>query len=901
MAEQVPQEASKDSLSALAAALKLAQETCLVTPKENEAKVNSALKDAKKLLKQLRGNTSEDEEEVVEEVKEEPAVQSFGMGPRAFASNANITPDEQRQIDLATEQFKQSVQRVDSQVLAMYVQAVQNGSYAEAEAILEKAVASQQTNTLMFALLTIGAILLPLYAKQRLVALFRQFGLHTVFAATKDNQNVLRLQAERGAKSHIRTIAKDIKNSLDDAIADEINSPEIEASIKDKYEELTPLEGKEFKAAVVDNQAIYKFARDLIMAGESRQSVIKKLQENFAHIGTRRANVIAGNEANRVFTMSQFDADQQFLAQNQLTPKAYKRLVSNTGNPEAICAYIIRKTAEQPIPFTQDFVPFGKTITVKENGKTYKFKAGYEKLQSGHIHVNCHCRYELLILQDDGTFFNTYDGKTLNAANFDESKVKRDGEGKFATKASTHSGETRADLIAEAKDHPNVQSFKDAVHKRREYGTLVPDMTVDDSFSDPQSLKEEVRAGDVEDGLYEGGDDYLYEVKDGKLKLLKEYRAFYNWDSGEFEIHKRTPAPEDIRGVPIYHNTEAKGLKATDLDVTRSGQNFGGVGGNEFDAIYFTTHSMGTTFGSNKVEGKLSMDARVVTIDTLLVEYQAAQTTKADDDDADYEGLNEFAIRNYDVVDKKDEAGESWELAVVNPSVIEEPTNNLDEVYAEAHGKDKNNFDEDKVKRDKDGKFAKKEGRSNSIDLSGVSKVKDFNETIEKAYWDGSLGNHDEETTDSVRAYQGHFYDAINIHARSQELDSPIMVYSVESTYGGLIDNINNAANVTLATDTTLYRGVHLPLHQNIDEGETIHSRSFLSTSVDTKVAEGFKPKGGSMIVISAKKGQKVVLPDYVTYGKRGRTMGEAEVLMPTNSVLTITKIDGDIVYADLN
>ena len=55
------------------------------------------------------------------------------------------------------------------------------------------------------------------------------------------------------------------------------------------------------------------------------------------------------------------------------------------------------------------------------------------------------------------------------------------------------------------------------------------------------------------------------------------------------------------------------------------------------------------------------------------------------------------------------------------------------------------------------------------------------------------------------------------------------------------------------------------------------------------------------MFVITAKKGQKVIIPDYVTYGKRGRTMGEAEVLMPSESFLTVTKIDGDTVYAELN
>jgi len=667
----------KDTLSVLKEALKLAQETHLVTPEENEAKVASALKDAKKLLKQLRGEPVanffdiDSEDRAVPEnggncrccggkgehdtgaecygcdasgldrdyagpnpcdnakEKEDDAEHDENVGFNGLIIkevNAKITPDEQRQIDLATEQFKQSVQRVDNQILNMYVQAVQNGDYAEAEAILANAIESQQTNTLMFALLTIGVILLPLYARQRISALFRQFGLHTVFARTDKTENDLRLQAKRGAESHVRTIAKDIKNSLDDAIDDQLTNPSIEAQVKDKYEETADKDGKAFVTKVKSNTEIYAFARDAILRGETRQSVIKALQENFSEIGKKRANVIAGNEANRVFTMSQFDADQQFLAQNKLTPKAYKRLVSNTGHPEAICKYIIDKTAAEPIPFTQDFVPFGKTITVKDNGKTYKFTANYEKLQSGHIHVNCHCRYELLIKQDDGSFFNTYDGKVLNEVAFEEKKHKRDKDGKFAKKAG---------------------------------------------------------------------------VKD--------------------------------------------------------------------------------------------------------------------------------------------------------------------------------------------------------LDLSAIDNVKDFNKMIETAYFEGSMGHHSEDVTDSVRAYQGHFYDAINIHARSQMLDDPLTFYGNESTYGEVIDNINAAANMSLSSKVLVYRGTEIPHHQLLDVGEVVSARSFVSTSVDKKIAGKFQPKDGSMFVITAKKGQKVIVPDYVTYGKRGITMGEAEVLMPSDSVLTITKIDGDTVYAELN
>lgn len=350
--------------------------------------------------------------------------------------NANISPDQQRQIDLATEQFKQAVTRVDNQVLNQYIQAIQDGDYAAAEAILKDAEKSQQTHTLMFALLTIGTILLPLYARQRIQALFTQFALHTVFAQTASSREALREQAEKGAESHVRTIAKDIKNALDDAIDSELTNPAIEAAVKDKYPVLLGRDGKDYLRAVHGDQNIYKYARDQILKGENRQTVIKKLQENFSAVGKRRANVIAGNEANRVFTMSQFDADSQFLAQNKLTTKAYKRLVSNTGHPEAICKAIIDATAIKPIPFKNDFLPFGKEFVVKTQvggeAKTYKFTPNYEHLKAGHIHVNCHCRYELMIKQEDGTFMNAVN----DVVPFVPDLHPRDKDGKFALKGT---------------------------------------------------------------------------------------------------------------------------------------------------------------------------------------------------------------------------------------------------------------------------------------------------------------------------------------------------------------------------------------------------------------------------------------------------------------------------------
>jgi len=601
---QQPVDKTKTSLVALKAALDLASKTKLVSHEDNHKKVKAMLEEAKALLKELRG----------------PAVEENAA---AKVNNA-LNPDQQRQIDLATEQFKQSVVRVDNQILAQYIQAIQNGSYAEAEAILNNAISSQQVQTLMFALLTIGTILLPIYARQRIQNLLVQFGLHTVFAQTPSSKQALQEQASKGAESHVHTIAKDLKNGLDDAIEEEL--PTVRAGMEERFPQLKGKDQKDYLDDVRVNAEMYKYARQLVLSGASRDTVIKKLQEKFSDVSKRRAEVIAGNESNRVFTLSQFEADEQFLAQNKLTDKAYKRLVSNTGHPEAICKAIIDATHARPIPFKQDFLPLNKEFKVKVDGKMYKFTPTYENLRSGHIHVNCHCRYELLIKREDGTWINSYTGKIENEVDF----------------------------------------------------------------------------------------------------------------------------------VELLHP------------------------------------------------------------------------------------------------------------------------------------------------RDRTGKFAKK-GDSHLVDVSELNTLAKFNDFIETNYWEGTFGDHRPEVEDAVRAYQGHYYDAINLHARAANLGQPLNVYGQKTTYKKTVDNINAAANISLSKDTTLYRGTEIPFHRTNDVGDTINSRSFLSTTAVKEVSDNFKHEGGSTLVITAKKGKKVILPDLVTFGKRGRTLGEAEVLMPTGSSLTITRIDGDIVYASLN
>ena len=74
--------------------------------------------------------------------------------------------------------------------------------------------------------------------------------------------------------------------------------------------------------------------------------------------------------------------------------KAYKRLVSSTGDPCPVCKALIDKG---DIPFSDPFLELGDTIQVENDGKTTTFTCNYETIDSGVVHCNCHCDYQLII------------------------------------------------------------------------------------------------------------------------------------------------------------------------------------------------------------------------------------------------------------------------------------------------------------------------------------------------------------------------------------------------------------------------------------------------------------------------------------------------------------------------
>lgn len=143
---------------------------------------------------------------------------------------------------------------------------------------------------------------------------------------------------------------------------------------------------------------LYKIAREAALKGKSQLEIIGEIKSAYSHDITEiRARLVARTETNRAFTMAQFDADRQFIEQNQLEERAFKRYHTRSDNPCAFC-----KSLESAglVPFEDPFVKKGDTVTAKVDGKEVKFNVSFQDVHAGNLHPNCSCDYELVIVKE---------------------------------------------------------------------------------------------------------------------------------------------------------------------------------------------------------------------------------------------------------------------------------------------------------------------------------------------------------------------------------------------------------------------------------------------------------------------------------------------------------------------
>jgi portal protein len=356
-----------------------------------------------------------------------------------------LDPALKDQVLLQEADLQRAVARLENDVAQAVIEALRAGNVNEAEELISEA---QEENFIAELAVIIAAyylVLFPIYAAQLLAFRLATFGSQGVFAMTEEVETYIRQAARRAAESHIQTIITDFSRTVTEA-TDGVTHDELLKIVQDKvnardpdYMKLLPENPnnedviKAVDAGKFDNHPAFKLARDLARQGLGLQEIERSIQSTFTKMSETRAKTIARHEASRVFNMSQYQADLQFLTESNNLPNAYKRLRSRTGDPCAVCAQLIEKTRLKPIPFTENFADLGETLTAnykRPSGKmaVQKIPVNYEPIAAGNVHVNCNCEYELIIKNDDGTTLNDIDVRTHNQVSYKDPIQKAEAE-----------------------------------------------------------------------------------------------------------------------------------------------------------------------------------------------------------------------------------------------------------------------------------------------------------------------------------------------------------------------------------------------------------------------------------------------------------------------------------------
>lgn len=309
--------------------------------------------------------------------------------------------DEESQGIVTTQQgmLQNAIVNIEEQVSLAVLNKVAKNAFEEQSDIISDRERQDFIDELALAIATFYGVILPTFAKTTMNRRAAEFGLFGNFKLNNDVKKYIKTISTKAAESHIGTILEDLRGAIKETYDNQVKLS-LKSLVEGEAAKLPPEEGaKLLRMPVRKDSDIYKLAQKKALEGSGQQEIIRAVKNEYKDISTNRAKAIARTETNRVFTMSQYEADKQFIKQNGLESKAYKKLVTRSDNPCAICR---SEAAKPPILFDQSFADIGDELTAsyEENGKTkiLKQKVTYETIQAGNFHTNCSCIYQLIIM-----------------------------------------------------------------------------------------------------------------------------------------------------------------------------------------------------------------------------------------------------------------------------------------------------------------------------------------------------------------------------------------------------------------------------------------------------------------------------------------------------------------------
>lgn len=237
---------------------------------------------------------------------------------------------------------------------------------------------------LILALSAYYLVVVPLFAKTTASARLQEFGKFTDFKVNAAVKKYIKEIATKSANSHMDTILNDLLNAINE--------------VRNEAGDKVIADGVAQGRSASDPDLV--LARKKAMEGVSQQEIVNAVTNKYQDISKNRAKAIARTETNRAFAQSQFQADKQFIEQNPLTDgkRYYKQWV--TTNPEP-CPTCLDLAHRPPVPFETNFADLGETITsvyvIDGKTKVKKNLVNFEPLVAGNAHVNCGCRYKLIV------------------------------------------------------------------------------------------------------------------------------------------------------------------------------------------------------------------------------------------------------------------------------------------------------------------------------------------------------------------------------------------------------------------------------------------------------------------------------------------------------------------------
>jgi len=281
--------------------------------------------------------------------------------------------------------LQNAVQNVEAQMVASMIAHIEktNNAFDDQDEVMTESEKKKYIAELTLIVSAYYKTLFPIYANQLINKRATEFGIQVPFKMTRDVEKYIKITATNASQSHVNTIIDDILKTAKAAYQDNLD---------------TIVDGLKAQKTYTDAE-IYELARKRALEGASQRNIIGSITKEYQNISNNRAKTIARTETNRAFTQSQYQADLQFLNSSGLMGQAYKKWQTRSTNP---CNYCLSLANSVEIPFETNFRDLGEEITApytKKDGTTVmrSLKVNYEELSAGNAHVNCSCRYVLIV------------------------------------------------------------------------------------------------------------------------------------------------------------------------------------------------------------------------------------------------------------------------------------------------------------------------------------------------------------------------------------------------------------------------------------------------------------------------------------------------------------------------